>query len=97
MTRPFKPFKLDGQFVDDSFALHTRVNSENFLDRSMRDKGYIRAFDIDPIWSTWYDNKKNEWFFSMILYGTYVGKRKSWQYEGITQGKLIPRNTRQIK
>lgn len=97
MTRAYKPFILEGQFIDDSFALQTRVSSENFLDKVMRDKGYIKILDIDPNWSTWYDSKKDEWFFSMTIYGTYIGKRKSWQYEGITQGKLIPRNTRQTK
>lgn len=97
MHRTIKPFTLDGEFADDSIALNTRVSSENFLEKSMRDKGYIKVLDLDPIWHTWYDALEDRWFFEMAIYGIYVGKRKSWQYEGITQGKLIPRNTRPIK
>lgn len=93
MKKTIKPFNLEGEFLDDSVAYLTRVTSENFLDKLIRDKGYIRALDIDPIWSTWYAYDTDQWFFSMTIYGVYVGKRKSWQFEGITQDKLIPRNT----
>jgi hypothetical protein len=94
MKKVIKPFTIDGEFMDDSVAYLTRVATENFLDKTLRDKGYVRALDIDPSWYTWYDSDTDQWFFSMTIYGIYMGKRKSWEYEGIMQDKLIPRSIR---
>lgn len=96
MHKPIRPFQLEGEFIDDSHALLTRVKAERHIDHMMREKGYVRCLDLDTAWHVSYDSLQNSWSFVIIGYGVYVGKRKSWQYEGITQGKLIPRSTRQI-
>lgn len=95
VTRNIKTFGFDGEFIDDSHAMYARVNAEHTLNHMMRDKGYVKVLDLDPVWIVQYDSKEDKWLFSIRAYGVYVGKRKSWQYEGITQGKLIPRNTPQ--
>lgn len=67
--------------------------NERTLDVQMRDKGYIPVLDMDPIWAVEYEPRSDQWNFAMAIYGFYIGKRKSWQYEGSSQGKLIPRST----
>ena len=59
----------------------------------MRDQGYVRVLDIDTAFSVEFTGET--WKFLMTLHGVYVGKKKAWLSEGITQGKMIPRNTRQ--
>ncbi len=59
----------------------------------MRGKGYVRVLDIDPAFSVEFTGET--WKFLMSIHGVYVGKKKAWQSEGITQGKSIPRSTRQ--
>ena len=93
MRKLIKPFWLEGEFIDDSHAIYAKVNAEKTIGHSMRDKGYLKVLDLDPFWVIRYDQADNKWFFDMTIYGIYVGKRKAWQYEGVSQGKLIPRNT----
>ena len=95
MQKTLKLFGHDGEFLDDSVAMLSRVSAENVLSHEMRDKGYARVFDIDTFWITHYDGNQDRWFYSIRAYGIYVGKRKARDLEGWSQGKLIPRSTRQ--
>ena len=95
LHRKIKNFCIEGQFLDDTKTLDIKRLNERILDVQMRDMGYIRALDIDPVWTIEYNPMQDEWRFKMSIYGFYVGKRKSWQYEGASQGKLIPRATPQ--
>ena len=93
LHRKIKKFAIHGQFLDDSIAISIKDINERTLDVQMRDMGYVRCLDIDPVWTTEYNPVQDEWRFMMSIYGFYIGKRKSWQYEGSFQGKLIPRVT----
>ena len=59
---------------------------------SPKHKGFVRVLDIDPTFSVSYDQEV--WSFILTMHSVHVGKKKAWQSEGITQGKLIPRDTR---
>ena len=84
-----KRFQVNVAFKDDSDMIRVRAQYENLLTQDMKGKGYARVLDIDPAFSVEFDGET--WVFLMTLYGVYVGKKKAWQSEGITQGKLIPR------
>lgn len=84
-----KRFQVTVSFKDDSDMIRVRAQYENLLTQDMKGKGYSRVLDIDPAFSVEFDGET--WVFLMTLYGVYVGKKKAWQSEGITQGKLIPR------
>lgn len=86
-----KRFQVRVNFKDDSDMIRVRAQYENLLTQDMKGKGYARVLDIDPAFSVEFDGVT--WVFLMTLYGVYVGKKKAWQSEGITQGKLIPRST----
>ena len=83
-----KRFQVRVQFKDDSDMIRVRAQYESLLTQDMRGKGYLRVLDLDPSFSVEFDGET--WVFLMTLYGVYVGKKRSWQSEGITQGKLIP-------
>ena len=88
-----KRFQVRVQFKDDSDMIRFRSQYERFVTQDMRGKGYIRVLDLDPNFSVEFNGET--WVFLMTLYGVYVGKKKAWQFEGTTQGKLIPRITPQ--
>ncbi len=88
-----KRFQIRVEFLDDSDIIRIRAQYESLLTQDMRSKGYVRVLDIDPAFSVEFTGET--WKFLMSIHGVYVGKKKAWQLEGITQGKLIPRNTRQ--
>jgi hypothetical protein len=91
--RKIKRFQIDVEFYDNSQLISLRPQYENLLVQDMRGKGYVRVLDIDPAFSV--DFTGETWKFLMSIHGVYVGKKKAWQSEGITQGKSIPRTTRQ--
>jgi len=86
-----KRFQIEVQFHDNAQIISLRPQYENLLVQDMRGKGYIRVLDIDPAFSIEFTGET--WRFLMTLHGVYVGKKKAWQLEGITQNKLIPRST----
>jgi hypothetical protein len=85
-----KRFQIEVEFYDNTQLISLRPQYENLLVQDMRGKGYIRVLDIDPAFSIEFNG--STWKFLMTLHGVYVGKRKAWQLEGITQSKLIPRS-----
>jgi hypothetical protein len=88
-----KRFQIDVEFRDDSDIIRLKNQYENMLVHQMRDKGYSRVLDIDTAFSVEFTGET--WKFLMTIYGIHTGRRKAWESEGITQGKLIPRNMRQ--
>ena len=91
--RRIKRFQIDVQFEDNSQLISLRPQYENLLTQDMRGKGYVRVLDVDPAFSVQFTGET--WKFLMSIHGIYVGRRRAWQLEGITQGKLIPRTTHQ--
>lgn len=89
-----KRFQIEVQFYDNAQLISLRPQYENLLVQDMRGKGYVRVLDIDPAFSIEFTGET--WKFLMTLHGVYVGKKKAWQLEGITQNKLIPRNMPQV-
>jgi hypothetical protein len=90
--RKIKRFQVDVEFQDNAQLISLRPQYENLLIQDMRGKGYVRVLDIDPAFSVEFTGET--WKFLMSIHGVYVGKKKAWQLEGITQGKSIPRTTR---
>ena len=89
-----KRFQVDVEFRDDSDMIRVKHQYESMLSHQMRDNGYAKVLaDIDPAFSVEFDGQT--WKFLMTLHGVYVGKKKAWEVEGISQGKLIPRTTQQ--
>lgn len=86
-----KRFQIQVDFYDNAQLISLRPQYESLLTQDMRGKGYIRLLDIDSAFSVEFTGET--WRFLMTLHGVYVGKKRAWQLEGITQGKLIARST----
>ena len=91
--KQIKRFQVNVEFLDDSDIIRIKHQYESLLISQMRDKGYVRVLDIDPTFSVEFNGET--WKFLMTIHGVYVGKKKAWQLEGITQGKSIPRTIHQ--
>ena len=91
--KTIKKFQIDVEFLDDSDIIRLKYQYESLLTQKMRGSGYIRVLDIDPAFSIEFTGET--WKFLMTIHGIYIGKKKSWQYEGWSQGKLIARTTNQ--
>ena len=91
--KTIKRFQIRVEFLDDSDIIRIKNQYQNLLISRMRDEGYVRVLDIDPAFSIEFSGEA--WKFLMTIHGVYVGKRKAWQLEGITQNKLIPKSIRQ--
>ena len=88
--KQIKRFQVRVEFADDSGIPRLKYQYESMLTHDMRSKGYLRVLDIDTAFSVEFTGET--WKFLMTLHGVYIGRRKAWQSEGITQGKLVPRN-----
>ena len=88
-----KRFQIEVEFLDDSDMIRVKKQYEDLIVVQMKDSGYTRVLDIDPAFSVEFDGQT--WKFLMTIHGVYVGKKKAWQLEGITKGKLISRSTLQ--
>jgi len=84
-------FQISVEFKDDSDMIRIKNQYQNLLVHDMRNKGYVRVLDIDTAFSVEFTGET--WKFLMTLHGVYVGRRKAWLSEGMTQGKLIQRST----
>ena len=84
-------FQISVEFKDDSDMIRIKNQYQNLLVHDLRNKGYVRVLDIDTAFSVEFTGET--WKFLMTLHGVYVGRRKAWLSEGMTQGKLIQRST----
>ena len=97
LHKPIKRFQVEVEFKQDSDMIRVRAQYESLVTHDMRNKGYIPVMDVYPHFSIDYDNENEKWKCFLTLFGTYIGKKKAWQYEGIHQGKLIQRITQTVK
>ena len=81
--RPIKQFKLDGSIHDESAIARLRLEYIRLLTTEMRLNGYAIRLDIDPDFTIEYNSTKENFYFYLSMYGTYVGTRKSEWIIGI--------------
>lgn len=92
MHRNIKAFSYEGMINDDSDFIRLRDQFEMIIKQDMRDKGYIPVLDLGPYFSTSLTEDQN-YDFMLTVHGVYVGKAKSWEYEGWMNGKLLKKDT----
>lgn len=94
--RNVRKLGIEGEFIEDSQIPLVRAQYEKLLIQDARSRGYLPVLDLDTAWSTWYDATRNRWYFRLTVYVVYMGKRKAKEWEGISSGKLIPRNIQKV-
>jgi hypothetical protein len=90
-----KKFQVDGIINDDADFPRLRTQFEDMLVKGMRSDGYIPVLDLGPYFSTEY-RQDETYNFLITAYGTFVGRRKAWEIQGICNGRpvlmTIPKN-----
>ena len=92
-----RKFSIDGVLGQDSDIPRIRAQYESLLVHDLRGSGYVPVLDLDTQWSTEYDVGSDTWIFTLSIYGIYLGKKRSYQWEGFSGNKLIPKNTQSVK
>lgn len=82
---------MQGQIHDDSAIPRLRKQYEHMIEDDMRTQGYVPILDLDIQFSLDYDEINDIYNFDIVLYGIYVGKKKSYLYEGFSGQTLIPK------
>lgn len=90
-----KRFYLNGEIADDSLIPRIKQQYINLLMNSMKYKGYVIRYDIDPDFTVSYNGKVFE--FELSVYGVFVGKRKAQWISGIDKNRIIENSTQQNK
>lgn len=84
-TRKIKAFHVDGIAADVEAVIRQRSELESRIVDDMREKGYVPVLDITPEMFTHYQHEEVEqnFKFAIIVYGVFVGKRKSRKIMGM--------------
>lgn len=91
MNKKLKSFGMQGQIHDDSAIPRLRSQYENLIEDDMRSQGYVPILDLDIQFSLSYDEASDTYDFDIVVYGVYVGRKKSYIYEGFSGQNLVPR------
>jgi len=90
-----KRFYLEGEIYDDSVIPRIKDQYILMLKASMRSKGYVVRYDIDPDFTVSYNGKTFD--FMLSVYGVYVGRKKAEWISGIDKNTIISSTTHQNK
>lgn len=81
INRTIKKFVQDGTAVDQEAIIRIRPELESHLIDEMRGKGYVPILDITP--ELFWEFKNPNFKFAVIIYGTFVGKKKAKEIMGL--------------
>jgi len=95
--KPIKTFTLDGIIKDDSAIGRLRQEVAKLKIEEMREEGYVPRLDIDPNFTIKYNETKEYFEFTLTVYGTYLGKKKSQCIQGIDGTALVPIRKNKLK
>lgn len=84
---------MEGEIGDDADFPRVRAQYESLILNEMRAQGYVPVLELGPYWSTHYVRPKETYEFALSVYGVYIGRRRSWEVEGISNGREIGRPT----
>jgi hypothetical protein len=87
IRRKIKDFVTEGEAADGETIIRIRDEIEEVMMEDMRTKGYVPVIDLLPQLYWGYDKDTEHFNFSIIIYGTYVGKRKAREIMGILDSR----------
>jgi crotonobetainyl-CoA:carnitine CoA-transferase CaiB-like acyl-CoA transferase len=87
--RPIKRFYLSGTIHDDAAVIRLKTEYTNLLKSEMKLSGYVPRIDIDPDFTISFDEKTEYFKFTLSIYGTFTGKKKSEWIEALDGTRVI--------
>lgn len=91
MNKKLKSFGMQGEIHDDAAIPRLRAEYERLIESDMREQGYVPILDLDTQFSLLYYEDQDTYEFDIVVYGVFVGKKKSHMYEGFSGQNLIPK------
>ena len=91
MNKKLKSFGMQGEIHDDAAIPRLRAEYERLIESDMREQGYVPILDLDTQFSLLYNEEQDTYEFDIVVYGVFVGKKKSHMYEGFSGQNLIPK------
>ena len=91
MKKNIHNFTVTGVINNDSLIIKSRDHYERLLLQQMRDGGYVPILDMSPQFNLKYIQIKDNYFFSLTMYGVFVGKKKACEIEGFSGQEFIKR------
>ena len=89
--RKINAVQLSGVFAPEA-KFKARSKFECLIEDQMRAEGKVPVLDMNTQWYISWDDDKERYEFTLVMYGVYVGKKKAreeicgWEQE---TGKLI--------
>lgn len=93
-TYRLHPYMMEGQTNDEADVPDLVEKLCELLIDEMRDDGYIPMLDLTPRIFNDYNSGTHE--VKVTLYGAYVGKRRSREYEGISSWKMFKKPSTRV-
>lgn len=91
MHPTIKKFTVSGE-TRDNILIAQRDLLDHEMIYQMREEGYVPVLGLGPLFSTVYDRDRDMLKFDVSYYGVRVGKKKSWDLEGMDlSGRMLPR------
>lgn len=88
MHDEIKRFALEGQ-IDSSNLVEAKDRLVLALEAQMRDDGFVPVLDLEPQFTRTYNVERENYDFTLSVYGAYVGRNKECETAGIMSGKRI--------
>jgi len=87
--RGIKHFSESGIAIDQEAILRIRKEIEDHIVDTMRLKGWVPVIDLLPQLYWEYDSVKEHFKFDIVIYGTFVGKKRSQEILGVLDSRPI--------
>lgn len=91
--RSIKIFEMDMLVGDDKYLAETQPKLIKLVDQMMRESGCVPVLDLNPVSTTDYNPDRDNYTITVYMYGSYVGRVKAWEYQGIADNRLLPFTT----
>jgi hypothetical protein len=88
--KTIKTFNLEGIIKDDSALGRLKNEYIRLIVLQMREDGFVQRFDIDPDFTIQYNSDKDYYDFTLTVYGTYLGRKKSKWIDGMDGTLAVP-------
>ena len=91
LKKTIRQFMTAGQIKSDKDIGRLREMHERFLIQDMEARGYVPVLDMETQWQITYQEKKDSYGFTLIMFGVYLGKKKALEYIGFSGQQFIKR------
>ena len=95
--KSIKTFNLEGIIKDDAAIGRLKIEYIRLLTIQMREDGFVPRLDIDPDFTIYYNSDKEYFEFTLTVYGTYLGRKKSKCVEGMDGTLAVPTHKNKSK